>query len=278
MSTSNYKRFHLFEVSQAAEFVLHVEINRPKVLNAMNEATWTQYHEILKLAEHDPDVRVVIVSGKGPSFCSGLDIKASSNEFGNFPEEQARKSQALYQHIKNFQAAIHQAHVMNKPVIGVAHGHCLGLALDILSAVDIRYASKDAKLSVREIAIGMAADIGSLQRLPKIVNNVGWLKEVAYTGRFFGPEEAQAQGLINQVLETKEKALDAALTLAKDIAEKSPVAVRGTKKSINFTIDHTIADGLEQIAEFNAHALLGEDFPQGIMAAMSKSKSSYSKL
>lgn len=274
---SKYSQYHLFEVSQPAEYVLHVEINRPKVLNAMNEATWTQYRQILQQAELDSDVRVIVLSGKGRAFCSGLDIKGASGEFSQFPEEQSRKALALHKHIRNFQDAIHQAHVMNKPVIGVAHGVAIGLALDILSAVDIRYASKDAKLSVREIAIGMAADIGSLQRLPKIVNNIGWLKEVSYTGRFFTPEEAKSQGLINEVFETKEKALDKALELAKDIAEKSPVAVHGTKKSINFAIDHNIADGLEQIAEFNAHAL-GEDFFQGIMAAMSKDKPKYSKL
>lgn len=162
-------------------------------------------------------------------------------------------------------------------VIAVAHGPSIGLAVDILSAVDIRFASKDAQLSIKEIDIGMAADIGTLQRLPKIVKSLGWLKEIAYTGRIFGPQEAMEQGLIDKVFDTKSEAVYAAVAIAKVIAEKSPVAIHGTKKAINYALDHTLQEGLEQIAEFNAHGL-GTDFLQGLMAATQKQKPRYEKL
>lgn len=132
-------------------------------------------------------------------------------------------------------------------------------------------------LSVREIDIGMAADIGSLQFLPRIVNNLGWVKEVAMTGRNFGCDEAKEQGLINRVFETKDEAVNGAIELAVDLAKKSPVAMHGLKKSVNYAIDHTIPEGLEQIALFNAHGL-GEDFMLGAMNARNKVKPTYEKL
>jgi delta(3,5)-delta(2,4)-dienoyl-CoA isomerase len=146
-----------------------------------------------------------------------------------------------------------------------------------LGAVDIRYASKDVVLSIREIEIGMAADIGSLQFIPRIVNNLGWVKEVAMTGRNFGADEAKEQGLISRVFETKEEAVNGAIALATGLAKKSPVAMHGLKKSVNYSIDHTIAEGLEQIALFNSHGL-GEDFMVGAMNARNKVKPTYEKL
>lgn len=143
--------------------------------------------------------------------------------------------------------------------------------------MDIRYASKDAVLSIREIEIGMAADIGSLQFLPKIVGNFGWIKEAAMTGRDFSPDEAQEQGLINKVFPTKEEAVKGAIDLATMLAKKSPVAMHGLKKSLNYAIDHTVPEGLEQIAQFNSHGL-GEDFMIGAMNARNKVKPRYEKL
>jgi delta(3,5)-delta(2,4)-dienoyl-CoA isomerase len=275
---SQYQKFDLYKVSFPEKNVLHIELNRPSVLNAVNRDSYLQFGEIFEIAKFDPEVRVIVLSGVGRAFCAGLDISSVSSLGGSDqPQESSRKAIALYHHIKEFQKAIYAPHTVNKPVIGVAHGPSVGLALDILSAVDIRYASKDAKLSIREIEIGMAADIGSLQRLPKIVNNIGWLKEVCLTGRIFSAEEAQQQGLINRVFETKEIAVGEAIGLAKIIAAKSPVAAHGTKKSINYALEHSIDDGLEQIAEFNAHAL-GEDLVKGAMSAMSKDKPTYEKL
>lgn len=128
-------------------------------------------------------------------------------------------------------------------MICVLHGISFGLAIDMSSACDIRVASKDTKFSVKEVDIGIAADIGTLTRLPKIVGNISWVKEVCYTARIFGAEEALRQGLVSAVLEDKAKAMECALKLAKTIAEKSPVAVQGTKHLINYSIDHTVQEG-----------------------------------
>lgn len=159
----------------------------------------------------------------------------------------------------------------------MAHGASVGLAIDILCAADIRYASKDAVLSVREVNIGLAADIGTLQRLPKIANNLGWVKEVSYTARDFGPDEARSQGLIDSVFETKDEAVEGAIKLASAIAAKSPVAIYGTKKAINYAVDHPVDEGLKQIAAFNGFAL-GEDLLVGMKAARAKEKPKYKNL
>ncbi|ANB11565.1 hypothetical protein AWJ20_4385 [Sugiyamaella lignohabitans] len=332
---TDYSSYKYYRVTKPAEFVLHVEFNRPKVRNAVHRDSYLEYHNIFQKADIDPDVRVVLLSGVGSAFCAGLDVKSS--QFPSETDETSRKGIQIYRHIKEFQNAIHAPYKLSKrrclfasggwgaapdpaaplaslesgrlrsqhllrsrsygvwggapaaggkgpgpdltdaAVIAVAHGACVGLGIDIISAVDIRYASRDAILSVREVVIGMAADIGSLQRLPRIVGNTSWLKEATYTGRDFSADEGKEQGLISKVFDTKEQALEGALALAKDIAEKSPIAVYGSKRSLNYAKEHSIESGLDQIAEFNGHGL-GEDFVNGIMAAFSKSKPRYEKL
>ncbi|KAA8916307.1 hypothetical protein TRICI_001589 [Trichomonascus ciferrii] len=277
---SDYSKFDLYSVSKPADFVLHVQFNRPKQLNAVNPDSYRQFKQIFDIAEFDKDVRVIVLSGQGRAFCAGLDLNAvAGNITSDDDDDEDSSRKAIHQHafIKEFQECIGRPHTINKPVIAVAHGPSIGLAIDILSSVDIRIASKDAILSIREIAIGMAADIGTLQRLPKVVNNLGWLKEVALTGRNFTPEEAKEQGLINSVAETKDKAVSDAIELAKTIAAHSPVASHGTKKAINYAIDHSVPDSLEQIAEFNAHAV-GGDLVKGAMSARAKEKPTYAKL
>lgn len=276
---SKYTNLEFHQVKLSEDGVLHLEINRPKKLNAMHEPCWTEYGQILKQAGRDNDVRVVVVNGVGRALCAGLDVAAAA---GDFAERQAmdtaRAGIALGDHIRDFQAALHQAHLINKPVIGVAHGPCIGLGIDLLSAFDIRFAAKDAVFSVREIVIGMAADIGTLQRLPKIVGSLGWVKDVCYSGRNFDSAEAYAQGFVQRVYETRDDAVNAALKYANELAQLSPVAMRGTKYTINFAIDHTIKDSLDQIAETNSYSLLGEDFMTGAMSFRSKEKPKYSKL
>lgn len=127
-------------------------------------------------------------------------------------------------------------------MICVLHGYSLGLAIDISTCADIRICAKDTKFAVKEVDIGLAADIGTLTRLPKVVGNFGWVKEVALSARIFGAEEAYRVGFVSQVHETKDKAVEAALKLAELLASKSPVAVQGTKELLNHARDHNTAD------------------------------------
>jgi Delta3,5-Delta2,4-dienoyl-CoA isomerase len=126
----------------------------------------------------------------------------------------------------------------------VLHGVGVGIAVDISSSCDIRIASQDAKLSIKEVDIGIAADVGTLQRFPRIVGNDAWTRELAFTGRFFSAKEALEKGFLSYVLESKEKAVGKAMEIAKVIASKSPIAVQGTKTILDYSRDHTIREGI----------------------------------
>ncbi len=273
---SDYSKFDRFIVNFPSEFIIHIQINQPKKINAYDTETWTQYRDIFNTVKYDADVRCVIYSGVGKHFTSGLDVKQAMEDLGS-GDINERSRLKLRNHIRDFQNAIHTPFTISKPVIGVAHGISYGLALDILTAHDIRIASRDARLSIKEVDIGLTSDIGTLQRIVKISGNISWVKQIALTARIFDADEAFQNGLISQVEDTKEKAIESALNIAKIIVSKSPVAVQGTKESINYALDHTINDGLEQIANFNSSAIQ-EDTKISIMAVLSKEKPIFSKL
>lgn len=190
----------------------------------------------------------------------------------------ARRALNFRELIDRFQAAITSIEVCERPVIGVAHSHALGLAIDILSTVDIRYATKDTTFSIREAAIGLAADIGTLQRFPKIVGNDSVARELALTARDFNAAEAQQIGFVSQVFATRDEALRAAVATAQRIASLSPVAVVGTKMSLVHARDHSVDEGLKYMQYLNASFLQSDDLMEAIGAALSKSKPTFAKL
>lgn len=163
-------------------------------------------------------------------------------------------------------------------MIAVLHGISYGLALDMSLACDIRFSTKDTKFSVKEVDIGLAADIGTLSRLPHSVGNHSWVKEVALSARVFGSEEALAHGLVSRVCEDKESAVKQALELAGLIASKSPVAVLGTKEIINYSRDHTIMDGLRYTAVWNAAMLQTQDMKDAMLSGLQRRQAKFSKL
>lgn len=277
---SDYTKFDQLAVTLQPSGVLHVALNKPKKLNAVNEAVWRQYGAIFAQAAHDPNVLAIVVSGNGRAFCSGLDLTSAKQDLASGSDEKldpGRRALRFMPFIKDFQNAIKASYTINKPVIGVAHGVSYGLAIDILSNVDIRVAARNTRFSVREISIGMAADIGSLQQLPRIVGNHSWLRELVYTGREFSADEALAQGFLSHVYDTPEIALAEAFKLAEHIAQHSPVALHGSKQSLNYAIEHSLEEGLDQIAVFNSFAL-ETDLKVGVTAALSKKQAKYSKL
>jgi len=168
--------------------------------------------------------------------------------------------------------------IMFPAVICVLHGYAFGLALDISTCVDIRISSADAKFAVKEVDIGLAADIGTLSRLPKIVGNFGWIKEVALSARVFGAEEALKVGFVNYVEDTKEKALEKAFDIARLLAEKSPVAVQGTKELLNHARDNKLADSLRYTGVWNSAAIQTSDVERAILSGLQKRKPTFEKL
>lgn len=236
-------------------------------------------HQIFDHIRRDGNVRVVVLYGNGKCFTGGLDLR--ENVLGQLLErdvDAARRGMMFRELIERFQAAISSLEVCERPVIGVSHGYVIGLGIDILSAVDIRYTSQDARFSIREAAIGLAADIGTLQRLPKAVGNDSLARELALTARDFDAAEAKELGFVSKVFPSQQEALHGAVETAKRIASLSPVAVVSTKLSLVHARDHSVEEGLRYMQYLNAAALQTDDIIESVSATMSKSTPRFSKL
>ncbi|KAK5687245.1 hypothetical protein LTS10_001383 [Elasticomyces elasticus] len=275
--------YNNFNVTFPSQYVAQVEIDRPKKLNAFFEQMWKDIAKIFRELSHDPEVRVVILTAAGDrAFTAGLDVQAAS-ENGALAKtgpvlDGARKAVVLRRHILEFQDDITEIEKCEKPVIAVLHGVSYGLAIDMTTCCDIRICSADTRFSVREVDIGLAADIGTLTRLPKANVPMSWVKEVALTARDFGAEEALRVGFVSAVYESKAAALSKALDMAKLLASKSPVAVQTTKQMLNYSRDHTVADGLAQIAVLNAAMLQTKDVEDAMLSGLKKRKATFAKL
>ncbi|KAG9189134.1 Delta3,5-Delta2,4-dienoyl-CoA isomerase [Alternaria panax] len=281
MAEAYQKEF--FNVSFPAEHVAYVEINRPEKMNAFKEIMWLNLSAIFRQLSHDPSVRAVVLTGAGDrAFTAGLDVTAASESgalaSSDPSQDSARKANFLRRHILEFQSCITDIEKCEKPVIGVLHGISFGLALDISLACDIRISTTTTKFSVKEVDIGLAADIGTLSRLPHSVGNLSWVKDIALSARIFGSDEALQYGLVSSVYKDKKEAVDQAMKLANLIASKSPIAVLGTKEIINYSRDKPISEGLNYTAVWNAAMLQTEDVKSAMTSGMKKTTPRFSKL
>ncbi|KAI1161182.1 enoyl CoA hydratase-like protein [Nemania serpens] len=282
VSFDGYAGFKHFLVSSPAEYVAHVEINRPEKLNAFFEDMWLELGRIFGKLSHDANVRAVILSAVGErAFTAGLDVQAAS-QGGVLSQgatlDGARLATRIRRHVHEFQDSIGAIEKCEKPVIVAMHGISIGLAIDIACCADIRLCSRDVKFSVKEVDIGLAADIGTLSRLPRIVGNHSWVKEVCLSARFFDADEALAVGFVSQVLEDKAKAVKAATKLATLIASKSPVAVQGTKEILNYSRDNSVADSLRYTAVWNSAMVQSNDVSAAMLSGLKKTKPRFEKL
>lgn len=216
---------------------------------------WLELRRVFDQLSHDSSVRAIVLSGAGErAFTAGLDVQAASQEGSGLlaatksPQQgqnldPGRIAARLRRHIADFQDCVTAVERCEKPVIAAMHGYALGLGIDLSTAADVRLCARDAKFAVKEVDIGLAADIGTLSRLPKVVGHYGWVKEVSLTARVFGADEALRVGFVNAVYDDKDKTVQAAIDLAGVIASKSPVAVQGTKELLNWSRDHSVQDG-----------------------------------
>lgn len=251
--------------------IAHVQINRPEKINAMNAAFWTEIIDIFKWIDDTDAVRVVVISGAGKHFSSGIDLMLLASVANQLGKDVGRNARLLRRTILQMQASFNAVDTCRKPVLAAIQGYCLGGAIDLITACDMRYAASDAQFSIKEIDMGMAADVGTLQRLPRIIGD-GLVRELAYTGRTIAAEEARQIGLVNRTFTDQASLLDGVFAIAKEIAGKSPIAVAGTKEMLSYMRDHRIDDGLEYIATWNAAMLQSTDLRVAMAAHMSKQK------
>lgn len=267
---SDYQAFRV----ELADKIAHVQINRPDKVNAMNADFWREIIEIFHWVDATDAVRVVVLSGAGKHFSSGIDLMLLASVAGQLGKDVGRNAEALRRKILELQASFNAVDNCRKPVLAAIQGYCLGGAIDLVSACDMRYSTHDAKFSIKEIDMGMAADVGTLQRLPRIIGD-GMMRELAYTGRTIEGAEALRIGLVNRTYTDQGALLAGVMEIAAQIAAKSPVAVRGTKEMIRYMRDHRVADGLEYVATWNAAMLQSEDLRLAVGAHMSKQKAEF---
>ena len=251
--------------------VAHLAINRPEKANSLHKEAWEELREALRMCDKTPEVRVVILSGNGDKiFCAGIDLTMLMSTQDLVQDDcEGRKREKFLHFLLDFQDILNTFEKISKPVLSAIHGGCIGGGLDIVCATDMRYCTADAYFCVKEIDLGMVADLGTLQRLPKLISE-GLIRELAYTGRKLLATEAEKCGLVNQVFDNKETMLAEVTKIATLIASKSPLSIRGTKRNLLFARDHSVTESLEYMANWNAAMFYSNDLMAAFQASMTK--------
>jgi enoyl-CoA hydratase len=256
---------------QTADHIAVVTLERP----TMPPAFFGEIEATFRSLAADPEVRAVILRASGKVFSYGLDLPAAFQELGpHLAGGTAGPRLALLAHIRKLQASFNAVAACPVPVIAAVHGWCIGGGLDLISACDIRLATEDAKFSLRETKIAIVADLGSLQRLPRLIGQ-GHTRELAFTGKDITAVRAREIGLVNDVYPTPESLLAAARAMAVEIAQNSPIAVRGVKEVLEAGEGKTVAEGLAYVAAWNAAFLASDDLGEALRAFLQKQKPSF---
>ena len=228
-----------------SDHIAHLVLNRPEVMNTMNPAFWRELEQVLTQLHKSPDARVLVISSTGKHFSAGMALDTFSGSI-TLDDQSPEGRAAIFDLLAGMQATFTHLETLRIPVIAAIQGGCIGGAVDMVTACCLRYATADAFFCIQEINIGMVADVGTLQRLPKLIP-LAVVKELAYTGRKLGATKALAYGLVNEVFDTPEALLAGALQCAKEIAAKPPVAIWGTKQAVHYARDHSVDDALKQM-------------------------------
>ena len=247
-----------------------IRLNRPDKANAMNLTMWHELRKAVDWVDATPAARVAVLEAEGKLFTSGIDLQMMIGLGAQIQNDcEGRQRESLRSVILDLQDCLTSLERCRKPILAAVHGACIGGGIDLITCADMRYCSSDAYFTVKEIDIGMTADVGTLQRLPKLIGD-GMARELAYTARKVDAAEAREIKLVNRVFDTREALHDGVMEIAAAIAAKSPLAVRGIKEMIGYARDHTVADGLKYIATWNAAMLMSKDLQEAMMANMAK--------
>ena len=271
-----------FEVS-IADHIAHIVLNRPEKRNSMITAFWDELPLVISALEQDDSVRVIVISSTGPHFTAGIDTAVfASNETPNEDlrevEHQKRRHGArFYDNVLRMQRTFNCLEECRVPVLAAIQGGAIGGGVDLITACDMRYMSKDGFLTIFEINIGMTADVGTFPRITKLIPE-GIARELAYTGRRMSAEEAKDIGLVNAVFDTHEELLAGVMEIAREITKKAPIAIYGSKRLITYSRDHSTADSLDYISIWNASMLNSAEVREAMSAAGEKREGDFASL
>ncbi len=258
-------------------YVAHLTFNRPEKANSLDKRSWEEMKDAFDHLSEDPKVRVVILSGNGNHFCAGMDLETLMSQQRPGEKCEARRRKFLKKFIVKIQDCITSIEKCKKPVLASIHGGCIGGGINIAATCDIRYCSEDAYFTIKEIDLGIVADIGVLQRMPYIVHP-GIMAELAYTGRKVSGSEAKEIGLVNQCFSDKDTMITGVNGIASMIASKSPLVVQGVKENLLYSRDHTVDDSLNYIANYNAGLLISDDLMEAFQSYIQKKKPEFKDL
>ena len=273
--------YECFEV-EVVDKVGVVKMNRPERSNSMIPSFWNELPVIVDELSNSGSVRAMVLSSEGKNFCSGMDLSVFSNDDTIGPQDgqpghRSRRNERFRSTAMKLQETFTAMERARMPVLCAIQGACVGGGIDMVSAADMRYCTENAWFSIAEINIGMTADVGTLQRMPKLVPE-GIVRELAYTGRRWSADEAKAAGFVNEIYPDHDTLLDAVMNTAGEIASKSPMAVWGTKQTMHYTRDHTVADGLEFIANWNAAMFDTDDMAEAFKASVENRQADFPDL
>jgi enoyl-CoA hydratase len=252
--------------------VAHIQLKRPEAMNTMTRAFWNELPAIVKHIDDNALARCIVITSTGKHFSAGMELSVFTDGEGVTQDRDGDRhvaGESFRRHVHHLQDTFSCLDKARMPVIVAIQGGCIGGAVDFVSACDIRYATTDAFFCIQEINIGMTADVGTFPRLCKLIPE-GWVRELAYTGRRLPAAKALAIGLVNELFDSPEALVAHALATGREIAEKSPLAVAGSKVMINYARDHTIADGLDYIATWQTGMFAGSHMAEAFRAKQEK--------
>ncbi|MDH4117249.1 MAG: crotonase/enoyl-CoA hydratase family protein [Acidimicrobiia bacterium] len=249
-------------------------LNRPEKRNALSEDMWADIPRAVDQLGSDPEVRVVVVAGRGPAFTVGIDLGMLMSVNRASGSSEAANKMAMFHKIRELQATMTSFERCPKPVIAAIHGWCLGAGVDLITACDIRLASSDAVFGVRETRLALVADVGTLQRLPKILSP-GHVAELAFTGRDIDAGEAERIGLVNRLVDSPAALQGAAANLAAEIAANSPLVVQGVKAVLQAEEGMSTSAALDHVALWNTSFLMSNDLGEAMSAHLEKRPPTY---
>ena len=259
--------------------IAHIRFNRPEKRNSMNEDFWRLFPKEVEELDDSGEIRALVISSTGPHFSSGIDLnmfkddvveEQSENELG-------RSRGYFIQQLKYLQNVANCLEAARFPVVAAIQGGCIGGGIDLITAADIRLCTKDAFFIIEEINVGLAADIGTLQRLPKIIP-AGIAREWAMMGEKVSADRAKEVGLVSSLYDNQEGMLESAFEIAEKLASKTPLAMWVTKEVLNYSRDHSVKEGLDNVNLWNAATLHKEDVMTTMMSKMQKKKPEYKNL
>lgn len=271
---TTYKSFAV----EVRNYIAHVQFSRPEALNSMNKTFWLELPACIQHIEASTNARVIVISSTGKHFSAGMDLGVFSDPksvpMGGDP---GRMAENLRRVVLQLQDTLTSLEKVRLPVLAAIHGGCIGGALDLVCAADSRYCTRDAYFTIKETELGMTADVGTLQRLPKLMPD-GVVRELAYTGRKFSAGEAKNLGFVNAVYDSQDEMLAAVMTIAEQIAVNSPLAVTGCKEMLNYSRDHSVEDSLRYMATWQAGMFRPADMMKTFQAKAQKKSPEYDDL